>query len=43
MESENKNLIKEGFEHNKTVHEIMLQRKIYRIYDSGNLKFKLQL
>lgn len=21
------------------IHEIMLSRKIYRIYDSGNLKF----
>ena len=28
---------------NKYEHDIMLQRKIYRIYDSGNLKFKLQL
>ena len=25
---------------NKTEHEIMLERNIYRIYDSGNLKFK---
>jgi len=25
---------------NKTEHEIMLERKIYRIYDSGSLKFK---
>ena len=32
-------LIKEGFDPNKTEHEIMLDRKIYRIYDSGNLKF----
>ena len=32
-------LIKEGFDKNKTEHEIMLERKIYRIYDSGNLKF----
>jgi len=32
-------LIKEGFDPNKTEHEIMLERKVYRIYDSGNLKF----
>jgi len=32
-------LIKEGFDPNKTEHEIMLDRKIYRIYDSGNLKY----
>jgi len=32
-------LIKGGYDTNKTEHEIMLERKIYRIYDSGNLKF----
>lgn len=32
-------LIKDGFDINKTEHEIMLERKIYRIYNSGNLKF----
>ncbi|MCK9415885.1 hypothetical protein M0Q97_04425 [Candidatus Dojkabacteria bacterium] len=32
-------LIKQGFDPNKTEHQIMLERKIYRIYDSGNLKF----
>jgi len=32
-------LIKDGFDSNKTEHEIMLERKIYRIYNSGNLKF----
>jgi len=32
-------LIKEGFDSNKTEHQIMIDRKIYRIYDSGNLKF----
>jgi hypothetical protein len=32
-------LVKEGYDPNKTEHEIMLERKIYRIYDSGNLKF----
>jgi hypothetical protein len=33
-------LIKEGYDQNKTEHSIMLDRQIYRIYDSGNLKFK---
>ena len=33
-------LVKEGFDPLKTEHEIMLERKIYRIYDSGNLKFE---
>lgn len=28
-------LIKEGFDQNKTEHEIMLERGIYRIYDCG--------
>ena len=32
-------LVKQGFDPNKTEREIMLERKIYRIYDSGNLKF----
>ena len=36
-------LIKEGFDPNKTEHQIMLERKIYRIYDSGNLKYKKRL
>jgi len=36
-------LIKEGFNPNKTEHEIMLERKIYRIYDCGNLVYKLDL
>ena len=34
-------LVKQGFDPNKTEHEIMLNRKIYRIYDSGNLKFEI--
>lgn len=33
-------LIKEGFDPEKTEHEIMLERKIYRIYNSGQLKYK---
>jgi len=32
-------LVKEGYPIDKTEHQIMLDRKIYRIYDSGNLKF----
>jgi len=34
-------LIKEGFDPNKTEHDIMIDRNIFRIYDSGNLKYKL--
>ena len=32
-------LVKEGYDKNKTEHEIMLERGLYRIYDSGSLKF----
>jgi predicted site-specific integrase-resolvase len=32
-------LIKEGFDSNKTEVEIMNSRGYYRIFDSGNLKF----
>jgi hypothetical protein len=32
-------LISEGFDKNKSEHQIMLERGIYRIYNSGNLKF----
>jgi hypothetical protein len=32
-------LVKEGYDSNKTEHEIMLERKIYRIYNSGNYKY----
>ncbi|MCK9477009.1 MAG: hypothetical protein M0R46_13875 [Candidatus Muirbacterium halophilum] len=32
-------LVKEGYDKNMTEHEIMLSRNIYRIYDSGTLKF----
>jgi Zn finger protein HypA/HybF involved in hydrogenase expression len=34
-------LVKEGFNPSLTEHEIMLERNIYRIYDSGNLKYNL--
>ena len=33
-------LIKEGYDKNKSEHEIMLERGIYKIYDCGNLKFE---
>ena len=32
-------LIKKGYDSKKSEHEIMFERKIYRVYDSGNLKF----
>lgn len=32
-------LVAQGFDANKTEHEIMLDRKIYRIYDCGNYKY----
>lgn len=43
---ENKNkyrksiLIKQGFDPLKSEHEIMLDRKIFRIYDSGSLLYR---
>jgi very-short-patch-repair endonuclease len=33
-------LVKQGYDSNKTEHEIMLERKIYRIFNSGNLKYE---
>ena len=33
-------LIKEGFDPNKSEHQIMLERGYYRIYDTGNFKFE---
>lgn len=36
-------LIKEGFDKNKSEHDIMLERGIYRIYDCGNKKYELNL
>ena len=32
-------LVKNGADPNKTEHEIMLEKGIFRVYDSGNLKF----
>jgi hypothetical protein len=37
------NLIKEGYNPNKTEKEIMFERKIYRIYDCGNVRWELTI
>jgi len=34
-------LVKEGFDENKSEHEIMLERNIYRIYDCGSILYRL--
>jgi hypothetical protein len=36
-------LIKKGFDANKTEHQIMFDRKIYRIYDCGTIAYKKTL
>jgi len=36
-------LVKEGYNCDETVHQIMLNRKLPRIYDCGNIKYKLNL
>ena len=36
-------LIKQGFDSNKTEHQIMLERNIYRIYDCGTKRYELFL
>jgi Zn finger protein HypA/HybF involved in hydrogenase expression len=36
-------LVKEGFDKNKTEHDIMLERKLYRIYDCGSICFKIKM
>jgi hypothetical protein len=36
-------LIKEGFDENKTEKQIMFERKIYRIYDCGNVRWELNI
>jgi len=33
-------LVKNGFDKNKSEKQIMIERKIYRIYDSGSIKFQ---
>jgi len=35
-------LVKEGYDKDKTEHQIMLDRKIHRIYDCGNITYKLK-
>lgn len=37
------NLIKEGYDKNKTEKQIMFDRKIYRIYDCGNIRWELTI
>lgn len=34
-------LVRQGFDPNKTEHEIMLERGIYRIFDCGNMVFNM--
>jgi hypothetical protein len=36
-------LVKEGYDKDKTEHQIMLDRKIYRIYDCGNIRWEYNL
>jgi hypothetical protein len=36
-------LVKNGFDSNKTESEIMLERGIYKIYNSGNIKYVLKI
>jgi hypothetical protein len=36
-------LVKQGYDPSKTEHEIMKDRKIYRIYDAGNIKYIYKL
>ena len=36
-------LIKEGYDKNKTEQQIMFDRKIYRIYDCGNIRWELNI
>ncbi len=35
-------LVKQGYDKNKTGHQIMIDRNIYRVYDSGNLRFIIE-
>lgn len=35
-------LIKQGFDNTKSEHEIMMERKIYRIYDCGSIVFEMR-
>lgn len=40
MKYQKHKLVAEGFDKNKSEHEIMLERKIFRIYDCGNILYK---
>lgn len=33
-------LVAEGYDKNKTEHQIMLDRQLYRIYDCGSIKYR---
>jgi len=35
-------LVEQGFDVNKSEHQIMLERNIYRIYDSGSIKYEFK-
>jgi hypothetical protein len=35
-------LVEQGYDINKSEHDIMLERKIYRIYDSGQIKYEFE-
>jgi hypothetical protein len=35
-------LVKQGYDINKSGHQIMMDRNIYRVYNSGNLRFILE-
>jgi hypothetical protein len=37
------NLVKEGYDKDKTEKQIMFDRKIYRIYDCGNIRWELTI
>ena len=39
LEFTKKKLVEAGFDANLTEHDIMLSRKIYRIYDCGNYRY----
>ena len=39
MQFQKYKLVEAGYDANKTEHEIMFERKIYRIYDCGNYKY----
>ena len=36
-------LVKEGFDPSLSEHDIMLSRKMYRIYDCGTLKYRISI